>query len=179
MTTHASKRVRLFTKTWQLRNSGTCAWNVGYTLHFIRGNRMNSRRAVPLAETAPNAHPEPFCRPEKRPPGMGFYRACMKSATRRAKPSPIGLTKSIWVKIMVGSATVADDEPTATTAPGEPQPTGSPHQPTQRPCQPQQSGTGLIDLINNARQDAGLQRRRHAPAPVAATRMREMKAPLV
>ncbi|HET7376457.1 MAG TPA: NBR1-Ig-like domain-containing protein [Anaerolineae bacterium] len=30
-----------FTKTWQIRNSGTCLWSIGYQLKFIGGPSLN------------------------------------------------------------------------------------------------------------------------------------------
>ena len=144
-----------FTKTWQLRNSGTCAWDAGYTLRFIRGNRMNSPAAVPLSETAPNATLN-LSVGLKAPTRDGVFTALYEIRNPQGKIIPIGLTKSIWVKIMVGNIVIANDEPKATSAPGQPQPTARPTNHPKGPCQPQQSGTGLIDLINSARQDAGL-----------------------
>ena len=42
-----------FTKTWKLRNSGTCTWNEFYSLEFVSGDQMSSPLTVPLNETAP------------------------------------------------------------------------------------------------------------------------------
>jgi hypothetical protein len=42
-----------FTKTWRLRNSGTCAWDASYQLTFISGERMNGSDSTPLGETVP------------------------------------------------------------------------------------------------------------------------------
>jgi hypothetical protein len=37
-----------FTKTWRLRNSGTCTWTPDYMLVFVRGDRMGETTAVRL-----------------------------------------------------------------------------------------------------------------------------------
>ena len=43
-----------FTKTWRLRNSGSCPWTTGYALVFVDGDAMNAPAAVGLsAEVAP------------------------------------------------------------------------------------------------------------------------------
>ena len=36
-----------FTKTWQVANTGTCDWTLGYTLVFVSGDRMDGGSARP------------------------------------------------------------------------------------------------------------------------------------
>lgn len=143
-----------FTKTWQMLNAGTCSWNSDYTLVFIGGNRMSSPATVPLAETAPNATLN-LSVDLKAPASDGVFTGLYEIHNPQGKAIPIGLTKSMWVKIMVGNVIVVE-EATETTIPGQPAPTSNPTNPAKGPCKPQQSGTGLIDLINSARQAAGL-----------------------
>ena len=38
-----------FTKTWRLKNVGTCSWSAGYKLVFSHGERMNAPSEVPLS----------------------------------------------------------------------------------------------------------------------------------
>jgi hypothetical protein len=40
-----------FTKTWRLRNSGTCAWDASYHLNFIAGEQMNGPQSMALGQT--------------------------------------------------------------------------------------------------------------------------------
>jgi WD40 repeat protein len=40
-----------FTKTWRLRNSGTCAWDPAYRLNFVSGEQMNGPESMALGET--------------------------------------------------------------------------------------------------------------------------------
>ncbi len=40
-----------FTKTWRLRNSGTCTWTTSYALVFADGDSMNGPVAVPLGSS--------------------------------------------------------------------------------------------------------------------------------
>lgn len=42
---------QLFTKTWRLRNSGTCQWVSGYTLRFVGGAAMATANAVAVSAT--------------------------------------------------------------------------------------------------------------------------------
>jgi hypothetical protein len=38
----------LFQKTWRIRNTGDCTWDVSYRLTFLAGNRMFGPRSAPL-----------------------------------------------------------------------------------------------------------------------------------
>ena len=38
----------VFRKTWRIRNSGTCTWDVGYRFAFLSGDRMSGPRSAPL-----------------------------------------------------------------------------------------------------------------------------------
>lgn len=45
-----------FTKTWRLRNTGSCTWNTSYSLVFDRGDKMSGPDAQPLpGSVAPGA----------------------------------------------------------------------------------------------------------------------------
>lgn len=37
-----------FTKTWKVRNTGTCDWHAGYELAFVSGAQMGDSETVPL-----------------------------------------------------------------------------------------------------------------------------------
>lgn len=38
-----------FTKTWRLRNAGTCTWTTGYAVVFVSGNSMSGPASQPLS----------------------------------------------------------------------------------------------------------------------------------
>ena len=40
-----------FTKTWRLRNSGTCTWDALYRLNFIAGERMDGPESMAIGQT--------------------------------------------------------------------------------------------------------------------------------
>lgn len=42
---------RDFTKTWQLKNIGTCTWSKDYALVFVSGNRMTGDKATKLTKS--------------------------------------------------------------------------------------------------------------------------------
>src|SRR5512140_1636519 len=35
-----------FTKTWRIKNVGTCSWNTNYSLIFVSGERMNGSSPI-------------------------------------------------------------------------------------------------------------------------------------
>ena len=78
-----------FTKTWQLRNTGTCTWNAGYTLVFTGGNRMGSADSAPLPETAPNATLE-LSVDLTAPADDGVFTGLYEIHDRAGGPSPSG-----------------------------------------------------------------------------------------
>ncbi|MDZ4159513.1 MAG: NBR1-Ig-like domain-containing protein, partial [Anaerolineaceae bacterium] len=39
-----------FTKTWRVKNIGTCAWSTGYTLIHTGGARMDGAQSTPLSK---------------------------------------------------------------------------------------------------------------------------------
>lgn len=43
----------LFTKTWRVRNTGTCVWGSGYTLTHYSDEQMNAPASIPLNVTRP------------------------------------------------------------------------------------------------------------------------------
>jgi uncharacterized protein YkwD len=48
-----------FTKTWKLRNEGSCTWGEGYILAFAGGELLNAPLSVPLAGSGPTGEIAP------------------------------------------------------------------------------------------------------------------------
>ena len=44
---------QIFTKTWRLRNTGTCTWTTAYALVFVNGNSLNATSPSPLVASIP------------------------------------------------------------------------------------------------------------------------------
>ena len=42
-----------FTKTWKLRNSGTCTWSTSYTMVFDSGTQMGTTASVAMPSSVP------------------------------------------------------------------------------------------------------------------------------
>jgi len=62
-----------FTKTWRIRNSGTCAWDTDYQLAFVDGERMGGDDAEEVPVTAPGEDVDVSVR-LVAPTGPGTYR---------------------------------------------------------------------------------------------------------
>ncbi len=100
-----------FTKTWRLRNSGTCDWTNSYELLFERGTNMASATSTAVAPTAPGATVDvsvPMTAPTTPGSHTGFWRL-------RA-PNGALFGSAVWVAIRVGGTPA----PAPTLAPATP-----------------------------------------------------------
>ena len=69
----------VFTKTWTLRNTGSCTWNADYDVVFSSGTRMNAPEALQLAkESVPPGSSVTITIPFTSPLEGGSYRADFK-----------------------------------------------------------------------------------------------------
>ncbi|MBE9523922.1 MAG: hypothetical protein IMY76_02410 [Chloroflexi bacterium] len=95
---------QVFTKTWQLKNSGTCNWTSDYALVFVSGDAMQAPAYVQVTSNsiAPGQKAEisiTLVAPTDDGEYQGFYKL------RNADGTNFGLgdsSKSFWVKIQVG-----------------------------------------------------------------------------
>ena len=63
-----------FTKTWRLRNSGTCNWNADFRLVFVSGDQMGAPASVSVPATAAGATVDVSV-PMTAPSDPGSYRS--------------------------------------------------------------------------------------------------------
>jgi uncharacterized protein YkwD len=140
-----------FTKTWRIKNTGTCTWNSSYHLAFASGDRMNAPVSVALDETPPGSTLD-ISLDLVAPYGNSRFTSVFQIEDPEGQAIPIGLDKILWVKIIVGTlATVGP-----TTPPGA---TPSATKFRIASCHPTESASYLSEiatLINRARADAGL-----------------------
>lgn len=94
-----------FTKTWRVRNSGTCTWDEGYSLVFSEGDAMTDRLQVDLPEGA-NVPPDDtielsvyMTAPEKKGSYAGYW--LMKNKNSELFGAGTTQDKPIWVKVDV------------------------------------------------------------------------------
>jgi hypothetical protein len=106
-----------FTKTWRLRNTGSCTWNTSYSLVFDRGDKMSGPDAQPLlGSVAPGATAD-ISVSLTAPASAGNYRGYWR--LRDGAGVLFGLsTGSFWVdiKAVAPSPTVTSTLPPAIAA---------------------------------------------------------------
>ena len=150
-----------FTKTWQFRNTGTCAWS-NYTIAFVSGDRMSAPDSAPVPDTASRSNVN-ISVDLVAPAADGAYTGNFELRNANGQPLSIGIEKTFWVKITVGTVIAPTASPLATISPGA-NSTPSASAPVSKAngsasCKYVASGsyTGdIADLINKARSLAGL-----------------------
>lgn len=91
-----------FTKTWRLKNVGTCPWDAGYSLIFLTGERMSAPDSVPLTITLPGESVDvsvQLVAPSKNGKYMGIFGL----RNSLGQEIPIGTGNTIWVEIVVAT----------------------------------------------------------------------------
>ncbi len=91
-----------FTKTWRLRNSGTCTWTSGYQLVFDHGDRMSAPEAAMLTSgTVPPGSTLDVSVTLKAPADAGTYQGFFKLRNPSGVLFGIGAdgNTAFWVKI--------------------------------------------------------------------------------
>jgi polar amino acid transport system substrate-binding protein len=128
-----------FTKSWRLRNSGTCPWEPGYTLNFVAGNvpaaRMSAQpyifaKAVPVGGTADVSVNM------VAPRDPGTYSATWQMRDDKG----VSFGERIWVGIRVPGAPTPPPPPPP--GPGPVPPTPAPPPPPVKPADVQISQFG-------------------------------------
>lgn len=101
-----------FTKTWRLKNTGSCAWNSSYALVFDRGEKMSGPDSQPLSGNVIPGQTVDISVNLTAPGAVGNYRGHWR--LRDGAGVQFGLsTGSFWVDI---KAVAPSPTPTATTA---------------------------------------------------------------
>ncbi len=113
-----------FTKTWRIRNSGTCTWTTSYALVFQSGEKMGSPDSLAFpAQVAPGQTVD-FVVGMTSPAANGTYRGNWILRNAAGQLFGIGSTanKPFWVEIKVVSGSTGA---TLTPAPITPGPSGT------------------------------------------------------
>ena len=66
-----------FSKTWRIKNAGTCTWDASYTIAFNAGDRLDGKNGVTLPNTPPGADAEisvPMCASLRAGKFQGFWK---------------------------------------------------------------------------------------------------------
>jgi uncharacterized protein YkwD len=127
-----------FTKTWKLQNTGSCTWT-DYTIAFVSGDDMDAPESVPVPETEVSDTVEVSV-DLVAPSEDGAYTGNFELRNAEGEAVPLGIEQTFWVKIVVGDEMPSASEQTIGNCTY-----------TENPEYLQT----LIDLINQARADAG------------------------
>jgi hypothetical protein len=92
-----------FTKSWRLRNDGTCVWDEDYALTFIGGDRMAAASGVALQHAVLPGGIVDLSIDMLAPEAAGTYRSFWKLADAHGRLFGVGGdgNLSFWVKIEV------------------------------------------------------------------------------
>lgn len=102
---------KTFTKTWRVKNTGSCTWTDQYTLTFLSGAQMGAPDSTPLSATKPGATLD-ISIEMTAPTKDNAYRADFELRNAAGEAMPIDQGVSLWVIITVGQ--------TIATMPSEP-----------------------------------------------------------
>jgi uncharacterized protein YkwD len=101
-----------FVKTWRIRNTGSCIWNLRYALVFLKGAQMSAPYSSPFTETLPGGTLDislDMAAPAQDGIFTGVYQIEGPSGRRFGMQDG-----NIWVRIVVGTGTSAPTTPTYT-----------------------------------------------------------------
>jgi len=108
-----------FTKTWRLKNVGTCAWSTSYQLVFFSGEKMGASSSAAFPKDVPVGSTVDVSINLTAPSAAGSYRGYWMF--KNASGALFGLgaqgNKPWWVDIKVSGPTVTPGGPTPTLAP--------------------------------------------------------------
>jgi hypothetical protein len=92
-----------FTKTWRLKNIGSCTWTTGYSLVFSSGEKMGGPDSVPLPSNVAPGQTVEISVNLTAPSAAGAYRGFWMLKNASGAVFGIGTTasKSFWVDIKV------------------------------------------------------------------------------
>ena len=101
-----------FTKTWRVRNNGTCAWESGFKFNFIGGNAMGGATLTLDKALSPGAETE-LSISMTAPNTSGSHR----SNWRMANAAGTNFGDEVFVVIVVGGSAVTTSTSTSTGVP--------------------------------------------------------------
>ncbi len=99
-----------FTKTWRLRNRGTCTWTTSYALVFSSGNAMSGPTSVNLPKDVKPGDTVDVSISLVAPAETGSYTGNYKLRDNMGSVFGLGSDHSgqVWVKINVATSTLSD-----------------------------------------------------------------------
>ena len=104
-----------FTKTWEFMNNGSCPW-YGYTLKYAAGDQMSAPLSAPVPVTLTKELVQVSVQ-LTAPSADGEYTGYFTLNDPTGKDVPIGIEKTFWVKIRVGSGGTVPQPTTSGSVP--------------------------------------------------------------
>ncbi|TFH38019.1 MAG: hypothetical protein E4G99_00690 [Anaerolineales bacterium] len=97
-----------FTKTWRLRNDGTCPWTDGYQIVFVGGEPMGNPTPVPLLGIVPPGAMVDISLNLVAPGSPGTYKSDYQLRSPQNEHFGVGTNGGVpfYVQIVVGATTV-------------------------------------------------------------------------
>ena len=95
-----------FTKTWRIRNIGSCSWNAGYSLVFVSGDRMQTRNVFPVPGVVHPGNVVDLSADFVAPSSPGRYRSNWMLSNLSGRTFGIGpdANRPFWAEITVKNA---------------------------------------------------------------------------
>jgi uncharacterized protein YkwD len=145
------ERGQAFTKTWRLRNTGSCTWGADYELVFVSGEGLEGLEPVSLALTPPGAILD-LSVELSAPAERGAFSGIFELRNPAGATIPVGKLANIWVRFTVGGGPLLPG-PAQTGVAGTPTPRRS------GDCEYSENAgyvEQLAGLINQARREADI-----------------------
>jgi hypothetical protein len=108
-----------FSKTWRLRNDGTCTWNNSYALVWFSGDPLDARLTNNLSENVLPGQNIDITIDLTAPEKPGIYQSNWKLSNKAGELFGIGPNGDapIWVRIIVEQPNTDTPQPTITPTP--------------------------------------------------------------
>ncbi|HKY55220.1 MAG TPA: NBR1-Ig-like domain-containing protein, partial [Anaerolineales bacterium] len=106
----------IFTKTWRVRNTGTCVWGSGYTLTHYSDEQMSAPAAVPLDVTQPGEEVD-ISVDLQAPNSVGTHRGNFVIKNPAGLIMQIDQDSRLWVIINVTNTVTSTPTVTSTSTP--------------------------------------------------------------
>ena len=90
-----------FTKTWRVKNVGTCTWTADYKAMYSRGDALGAPTSIALSETAPGATLD-ISADMAAPSADGKFEIIYQLTNAAGNAMPIDAGDSLWAIITVG-----------------------------------------------------------------------------
>ncbi len=102
-------------KTWRIRNSGTCPWQVGYQLRFVSGDKMGAPDSQAVVPTAPGGVADVTVT-MYAPPAPGIYKGIWRMVSNTGEL--FGQSLTVLIQVPPPSTATPTVTPTSPPPPG-------------------------------------------------------------